>query len=122
MGGWHPGFVVPYQIHALLDSQDIPGKRRKLAVERTVLASVNLKVIYFMHRVRFGGLYGRQKAEKGHQSSTSDTNTTDEEELQTTLSQQRQRFSPTVAAALTSCSSANDDRESVSENPLGKSN
>ncbi len=66
------------------------------------------KALHFLHQVRFGGLYSRRKAEQVHQSSASDTNTSDDEELQTTPPQQRQSISPNVAAALAFCPPTND--------------
>ena len=50
-----------------------------------------------MHQVWFSGLNGRRKAEAKHHSGTSDSENTDDEELQATLPHQRQRTSPNVA-------------------------
>ena len=100
------GLVDPSHIHALLDFHDIPGKRRKPAVERTVLTSV--KALHFMHQVCFGGLYDRRKVETGRQSNNSDPDVTDDEELQDTLPKQRRRLLQTAAATLTPCPSNHD--------------
>ena len=72
-------------------------------MEQTVLALE--KALYFMYQVRFGGPYGRRTADNDHQSSSSDAEITDNEELWTTLPQleQRRRISPTVETALASC-------------------
>ena len=48
------GLIDQPHIYALLEFLEIPGKCRKLAVEWTALASV--KALYFMQKVRFGGL------------------------------------------------------------------
>ena len=73
------GLIDLSHIYALLEFPEIPSKCRKLAVEQTVLASV--KALYFMHQVRFGGLYGRLSAEADCHSNTSDSDSTDDEEL-----------------------------------------
>jgi len=108
------GLIDPSHIHALLDFLEIPGKCRKLAVERTVLASV--KALYFMHQVRFGGLYGRRKTESKCHCDTSDSENTDDEELLTTPSCQRQRTSPKVTVAPAPHSS-NNNGEPIPANP-----
>jgi hypothetical protein len=112
--GWLAGLINPSYIHALLDFLEIPGKCRKLAVERTVLASV--KALYFMHQVRFGGLYGRRKTESKCHCDTSDSENTDDEELLTTPSCQRQRTSPKVTVAPAPHSS-NNNGEPIPANP-----
>ena len=91
------GLIDPSHINALLEFLEIPSKCRKLAVEQTVLASV--KALYFMHQVRFGGLYGRLSAKADRHSNTSDSDATDDEELPTTFTDQRQRASPNHAVS-----------------------
>ncbi len=68
---------------------DIPGKHREAAVERTVLTSV--KALYFMHQVRFRGMYGRKRAVDNRQHTSSNDEVTDYEELQTNLSHRHGR-------------------------------
>ena len=63
------GLIDTTHIYALLEFLEIPGKCRKLAVKRTVLASV--KALYFMHQVWFGGLHSHWKLEADHHSNTS---------------------------------------------------
>ena len=94
--------------YALLEFLEIPGKCRKLAVGRMVLASV--MALYFMHQVRFGGLYGRRKVEADHHSNTSDFEATDDEELRTTLHKQRQRIFSRVAVVPASRPSNNNSK------------
>jgi hypothetical protein len=53
-------------IASLLTFPDIPSKHTKTVLERTVLASV--KAHYFMHQVRFGGMYGRTRAVDNRQN------------------------------------------------------
>ena len=48
------GLLHPPHICALLQFSEVPHKHWLPAVEGTVLASVN--ALYFLHRVRFGGL------------------------------------------------------------------
>ena len=48
------GMIDPSHIHALLKFLELPNRHWKMAVERTVLASV--KAFFFLHKVRFGGL------------------------------------------------------------------
>ena len=73
------GLIDPSLIVSLLAFLDIPSKHRKVAVERTVLASV--KALYFMHQVRFGGLYGRKRFADSRQNNSSEDEVTDDEEL-----------------------------------------
>ena len=89
------GLIDPAHIYALLAFLEIPGQCRKLAVEQSVLALV--KALYFMHQVRFGGLHSHWKIDADHHSNTSDSEATDDEELQTTIPKQRQRISPNAA-------------------------
>ena len=91
------GLINPSHIYALLEFLEILSKCRKLAVEQTVLASV--KALYFMHQVRFGGLYGRLSAEADCHSNTSDSDPTDDEELRTAFPDQRRRASPNHAVS-----------------------
>ena len=72
------GLIDPSLIVSLLNFLDIPSKYRKVAVERTVLASV--KALYFM-QVRFGGMYGRMRAVDSRQKISSDDEITDDDEL-----------------------------------------
>jgi hypothetical protein len=51
---WILGLLHPAHICALLQILEVPHKYWLLAVEDTVLASVN--AFYFLHRVHFGGL------------------------------------------------------------------
>ena len=94
-------------IYALLEFLEIPGKCKKPAVKLTVLASV--KALYFMHQVRYGGLYSRRKMEADQHSNACDSQAeaTDDEELRTTLPKQRQRISPNVAVVPAACPSNN---------------
>ena len=48
------GMIDPSHIHALLKFLELPNRHWRMAVERTVLASV--KAFFFLHKVRFGGL------------------------------------------------------------------
>jgi hypothetical protein len=73
------GLIDPPLIVSLLTFLDIPRKHRKTAVERTVLASV--KALYFMHQVRFEGMYCRKRAAENRQNNFSDDEVTDDEEL-----------------------------------------
>lgn len=70
-----------------------------------------------MHQVRFGGLYGRRKTESKCHCDTSDSENTDDEELLTTPSCQRQRTSPKVTVAPAPHSS-NNNGEPIPANPL----
>ena len=63
------GLIDPADIKVLLEFLEIPGKCRKLAIERMVLASV--KALYFIHQVRFGLLHSHRKMEADHHSNTS---------------------------------------------------
>ncbi len=112
------GHIDPSHIHALLDFLEIPGKCRKLAVDRTVMASV--KARYFMHQVRFGGLYGRSKTEAMYHCDTSDSENTDDEELLTTPSCQRQRTSPNVTV-VPATHPSNNNGEPIPANPFSPS-
>jgi len=69
-----------------------------------------------MHQVRFGGLYGRRKTESKCHCDTSDSENTDDEELLTTPSCQRQRTSPKVTVAPAPHSS-NNNGEPIPANP-----
>ena len=83
------GLIDSPHIYDLLEFLEIPGKYRELASEQTVVASV--KVLYFMHQVQFGALYGRRKLRKveaDNHSNTSDSEATDDVELRTTLPKQ----------------------------------
>ncbi len=52
-----------------------------------------------MHQVRFGGLYCRLSAEADRHSNTSDSDSTDNEELGTTFPDQWRRVSPNHAVS-----------------------
>jgi hypothetical protein len=73
------GLIDPSHVHALLDFLELPGQCKKPAVEQTVVASV--KALYFMHQVRFGGLHCRSRVELDHHNGSSDSDSTDDEEL-----------------------------------------
>jgi hypothetical protein len=81
------GLINSALVASLLTFLDIPSRHRKTAVERTVLASV--KALYFMHQVRFGGMYGRQRAADIRQNNSSDDEVTDDEELRSEPSGRR---------------------------------
>jgi hypothetical protein len=61
----------------------IPSQHSQADVERTVLASV--KVLYFMHQVRYGGMHSRMRDADNQRNNISDDEVTydDSEELQT---------------------------------------
>jgi hypothetical protein len=75
------GLIDPNYIASLLNFLDIPRKHKKAAVERTILASV--KVLYFMHQVRFGSMHCRKRFTDNQRNICSDEEATDDEELQT---------------------------------------
>ena len=83
------GLINPSLIVSLLTFLDIPSKHRKVAVERTVMASV--KALYFMHQVRFGGVYGRKRAADSRQNHSSDDEVTDDEELRSDPSSRQRK-------------------------------
>ena len=83
------GLIDPSLIVSLLNFLDIPSKYRNVAVERTVLASV--RALYFMHQVRFGGMYGRMRAVDSRQNNSSDDEKTDDEELRSDPSSRQKK-------------------------------
>ena len=58
-------------------------------MERTVMASV--RALYFMHQVRFGGMYGRMRAVDSRQNNSSDDEKTDDEELRSDPSSRQKK-------------------------------
>ena len=79
------GMIDPRLIGALLGFLNVPPKHWRPAVERTVLASV--QALYFLHRVRFGGLSEDRRAGLTRQSedgSDEDCDDTEALELQAT--------------------------------------
>jgi len=82
--------IDPRLIGALLEFLNVSQKHWRPAVERTVLASV--QALYFLHRVRFGGLSEDRRVGLTHQGgddSDGERDDTEALELQATLKRKK---------------------------------
>jgi hypothetical protein len=92
------GLIDPSCIVSFFTFLDVSRKHHKTAIERTVLASV--KVLYFMHQVRFGGMHDRHRFADNPRNDSSDEDATDDEDLRSDpYGRRRNRLAKTACRA-----------------------